>query len=234
MIIPFKVGKNSNGEDQFIDLSETPLLMVSYGDESTLNTLFQNICTIDYLDKSSNYLATNSRRLQQWGEINSNDFIYLRDEPEQGKISSRKNLLKKVTDEISRRQVLIKRVKDFKRYHSLNLWNEEKLTYQFLLIDDIWDMLAAKPKDIGIQLIRVLLYGPAVGIHTIFASGISYRNLLAQLVNVNPLITDLLQEKYGIPEPTPISEFGRELIYSPDGLIFYKKNGFKEIEKFYP
>jgi hypothetical protein len=158
----------------------------------------------------------------------------LRDEPEQGNISSRKNLLKIVTDEISRRHKFIKKVKDFKRYHSLNLWNHEKLTFQFLLIDDIWDIVVTKPRDLGIQLIRVLLYGPAVGIHTIFASGISYRNLLAQLININPLIIDLLQEKYCIPEPTQISEFGRELIYSPDGLIFYKKNGFKEIEKFYP
>ena len=186
MIIPFKVGRNSNGEDQFIDLSEIPLLMISFSDETLLSLLFQNIRGIDYPYKGGNYIATNTRRLKHWGEIKTDDFIYLRDEPEQGNISSRKNLLKIVTDEISRRQQIIKKVKDFKRYHSLNLWNNERLTYQFLLIDDIWDIIVAKNKDIGLQLIRILLYGPAVGMHTIFASGISYRNLLSQLVISTP------------------------------------------------
>lgn len=72
MIIPFRVGRKSNGEDQFIDLSEIPLLMISYGEESTLNFLFQHICNIEYPDKSSNYLATNTRRLKQWGRIHNN------------------------------------------------------------------------------------------------------------------------------------------------------------------
>ena len=79
-----------------------------------------------------------------------------------------------------------------------------------------------------------MLFGPAVGIHTIFASGISYRNLLQQLININPAITDMLQEKYGVPEPKQISVMGKELIYTSDDLIFYRINGFEELEKYYP
>jgi hypothetical protein len=236
MLIPFKIGKNSNGDDQYIDLSEIPLLMVSYSDEHILNEVFQKLQFLQYPYKGANYVITNSRRLKLWEARNVEDQIFLKDEPEQTNIHSRQKLFKKVIDEIVRREQILKSKKgmDFKRYYSLNLWNQEKFSYQFLMIDDIWDIVTAKPRGLGINLIRIMLFGPAVGIHTIFASGISYRNLLQQLVNINPAITDMLQEKYGVPEPKQIGVMGKEFIYTSDGLIFYRKNGFEELEKYYP
>ncbi len=236
MIIPFRIGKNSSGEDQFVDLSELSLLMMSYSEEHVLNDFFQKIYLATYPYKESNYLITNSRRLKLWGGNNEVDRIFLKDEPLETSINSRKQVFKSLTDEILRREQILKskKIKDFKRYFSLNLWNKDKLSYQFLVVDDIWDIVTAKPKGLGLNLIRIMLYGPAVGIHTIFASGISYRNLLQHLVNINPAITKILQEKYGVPEPTQISVLGSELIYSPDGLIFYRKNRFAELEKYYP
>jgi hypothetical protein len=235
MIIPFTIGKNSSGEDQFVDLSELPLLMMSYSEENVLNDFLQKIYLTKYPYKEANYFITNTRRLKLWGGNNEEDFIFLKDEPMETSINSRHQLFKWVTDEILRREQILKlkKIKNFKRYISLNLWNKDKLSYQFLVVDDIWDIVTAKPKVLGLTLMRIILYGPAVGIHTIFASGISYRNLLQQLININPFVTKVLQEKYGVPEPTQISELGRELIYSPDGLIFYRKNGFLELEKYY-
>jgi hypothetical protein len=81
---------------------------------------------------------------------------------------------------------------------------------------------------LGIDLIRVMLYGPAVGIHTIIASGISYRNLLQQLVNTHPMIKEELQKKYGDPEPKQLNMIGHELIFTSDDLIFYKEPGQME------
>ena len=236
MIIPFKIGKNSNGEDQHIDLSDIPLLMMSYSDEKILNNVFQKLYLLQYTYKGANYIITNSRRLKLWGARNVEDQIFLKDEPEQTSIHTRQKLFKKVIDEIVRREQILKSKKgsDFKRYYSLNLWNQDKFSFQFLMIDDIWDIVMAKPRVLGINLIRIMLFGPAVGIHTIFASGISYRNLLQQLININPAITDMLQEKYGVPEPKQISVMGKELIYTSDDLIFYRINGFEELEKYYP
>jgi len=122
----------------------------------------------------------------------------------------------------------------FERYHSLNLWNTVKLPYQFLLIDDIWNLVKAKPESLAISLFRIILNGPAVGIHTIMGSNISYRNLLQHLISLNPPIRKMLQEKYGIPEPTQISAIAQELILTPDKLVFYKKTGVANLEKYYP
>ena len=236
MLIPLVVGKNSNAEDQQIDLSEIGLLMISYIDELSVKEIFQQIYRAEYPYKSLNYLITNSRRYKKW-RINK-DFgaHFLRDEPETGNVLTRKKLIKNVIDEIERRERILKSKKiiDFKRYVSLNLWNDEKLTYQFLLIDDVWDIVTAKPKSLGIALIRILLYGPVVGIHTIIASTISYRNLLQQLVNINPIIKSELQLKYGIPEPKQIGVIGSEFIFSSDGLVFFREPGSFNLEKYYP
>jgi hypothetical protein len=63
---------------------------------------------------------------------------------------------------------------------------------------------------------RIILYGSDVGIHTIFTSKLSYRNLLEQLININPSITKELQKKYGVPEPKRINSIGHELLFTAD------------------
>lgn len=224
MTIPLIIGKNSNGENQLIDLSETALLMVSFSDEMQLKDVFKPACLADHPYKNINYLFSNSRRLQSW-DINSDiGCVYLRDDPDSGNIKSRQALLKIVIDEIRRRTKLLwhKKIATFKRYHELNTWNEEKLPYQFLLLDDIWDIVRSKPKSLALNLVRIILDGPAVGIHTIFASEISYHNLLQQLVYSHPVITKALQKKYGVPEPKHLRMLGSELIFTTENFIYYR------------
>ena len=236
MLIPLIVGKNSKSEDQQIDLCTIAFLMISYYDEVSVKEIFNQLYKTYYPYKSLNYWIANTRRLKQWQLSKDFGIVFFTDEPAEGNISTRQKLFKIVTDEIERRERILKRkkIKDFKRYVSLNLWNQEKLTYQFLMIDDVWDIVTAKPKSLGITFIRILLYGPAVGIHTIIASAFSYRNLLQQLVKINPAITSELQLKYGIPEPNQIGVIGSELIFSPDGLVFYRQADSFNLEKYYP
>ena len=209
--------------------------MISYSDEEQVNQVFKQVCAGKYTFQKQNYLISNTRRLTAWGSSLTGNRVYLRDEPEMGTCISRKELLNEVINEMVRRERIMKEKKSihFKRYHSLNTWNEQKLAYQFLLIDDIWDMVTAKPKSLGITLIRILLYGPAVGIHSIIASGISYRNLLQQLVTINPAISNELQKKYGIPEPTQIGMLGEEIIFTPDDLIYHKKSSMTDMERYF-
>jgi hypothetical protein len=55
--------------------------------------------------------------------------------------------------------------------------------------------------------------------------------LLQHLIELNPAIRKMLQEKYGIPEPTQISSIAQELILTPDNLVFYKKSSMMQIWK---
>jgi hypothetical protein len=158
----------------------------------------------------------------------------MRDEPEFD-IISRNDLINQIVDEIIRRQKIMKQKKttDFRRYNSLNKWNDIKLDYLFLFIDDIWDLIVSKPKKLALNFMMILLYGQFVGVHVVFASAISYRNLLQQLIGIYPILTIELKKKYGIPEPVKISELGHELIFSPEDFVYYKKGSIMDMVRYY-
>ena len=235
MLIPLIIGKNSNGENQLIDLATTPLLMVSYCEEKQLKNLFSQLQSLSYPFRQGDYYITSLRKCKSWDIKIQNAHTLYKDEPENGNVKNKTKMLKVLTDEISKREKLIRanKLADFNKYYSLNTWKEEKLSYRFFIVDDIWDLIISKPKSLGLSLMRVILYGPQVGIHTIFTSNLSYRNLLEQLININPAITKELQKKYGAPEPQKINVLGSELILTAENLVFYKKAGAMGMEKMY-
>jgi hypothetical protein len=228
--VPFIIGKNSSADQFTIDLSTTPLIMVSYFHENQLTKLFSQ-----FTKSNKNYFITNSRRLKDWEVPIENNYIFLRDTPEIGNVASRSKIVKLVLIEIKRRNKVLQKNKidSFTKYHALNTWNKVKLDYQFFMIDDEWDLVTAKPQRIAMNFMMIILYGPSVGIHTVFTSGLSYRNLLQQLILDHPGLTEELKKKYGNPPPQDINNLGHELILTADDLVYYKKASIMEMEKLY-
>jgi hypothetical protein len=232
MKIPLLIGKDSAGKNQFIDLSDIPVLMISHCDELQLTSIFSQFGLFE--SSTRHYLITNTRYYNIWKFDKERFRVFMRDEPEFD-IISRNDLINQIIDEIINRQKIMrqKKINDFERYNSLNTWNDIKLDYLFLFIDDIWDIIVSKPKKLALNFMMILLYGQYVGVHVVFASAISYRNLLQQLVGIYPILTIELKKKYGIPEPVKISDLGQELFFTPDGLVYYKKNAISDLLKYY-
>jgi hypothetical protein len=232
MKIPILIGRDSAGENQFIDLSNIPILMISHCDEMQLTSIFSQFGLFE--SSTRHYLITNTRYFNSWKFDKDNFRVFLRDEP-QFDIISRNVLFNQIIDEIIKRQKIMKQKKiaDFERYNSLNTWNDKKLDYLFLFIDDIWDIIVSKPKKLALNFMMILLYGQYVGVHVVFASAISYRNLLQQLVGIYPILTIELKKKYGIPEPIKISELGNELIFSAEDFVYYKKRSIEDMVRYY-
>ena len=232
MKIPLLIGKDSAGKNQFIDLSDIPVLMISHCDEMQLTSIFSQFGLFE--SSTRPYLITNTRYFNTWKFGKDRFRVFTRDEPEFD-IISRNNLINQIIDEIIKRQKIMKQKKitDFERYNSLNTWNDIKLDYLFLFIDDIWDIIVSKPKKLALNFMMILLYGQYVGVHVVFASAISYRNLLQQLVGIYPILTIELKKKYGIPEPVKISELGHELIFSAEDFVYYKKRSIEDMVRYY-
>ena len=234
MHIPFAIGKKSDGKIYSIDLSETANLMVSYCEERQLKKMFKDLQSIDYAYKTKDYYFVSKRRCVEWGVDLQMMHTLFKDEPEAGSIRKKTELFKMLTGEILRREKLLSRKQvDFKKYFELNTWQDQKMTYQFFIVDDIWDLIKGITKTQGLNLIRILLYGPMVGIHTLFTSSLSYRNLLEQLVDIHPGVIEELRMKFGVPEPKRINSFSSELIITADFLVFFKKAGETEMERLY-
>jgi hypothetical protein len=73
---------------------------------------------------------------------------------------SRINLIDYLLAEIVNRKKIMKkkRIVDFERYVSLNTWNDVKLGYQYLIVDDIWDIISSKPAKLALNFMMILLY----------------------------------------------------------------------------
>ena len=226
------IGKNSDGENQYIELTKVPVLIISYCEEEQLKSIFSQFNLFDFVNK--NYLITNTRYFKDWGLKKNHFHLFMRDDPRM-EFETRIDLIDHLLEEIINRQKIMKKKKiiDFERYVSLNTWNDKKLGYQFLIVDDVWDIIVSKPVKLGLNFMMIILYGPLVGIHTIFASVISYRNILEQLINQHPILSIELRKKYGFPEPKKISELGQELIFTPEGFVYYKKSAISDLQKYY-
>jgi hypothetical protein len=230
LIFPFFIGKSSSAEPIAIDISKVSLLMISYFHENQLTNLLSQ-----FAKSKKNYFVTNSRKIKDWEVPKESNYLFLRDTPEIGNVTSRSKIVKLILNEIERRNKVLQKnkIESFIKYYALNTWNNVKLDYQFFVIDDVWDLVTAKPQRIAMNFMMIILYGPSVGIHTVFTSGLSYRNLLQQLVLEHPEITEELKKKYGNPPPQDINNLGHELILTADDLVYYKKASISEMQKFY-
>ena len=233
-MIPLIIGKNSNGQDKTINLAAIPLLMISCSNDHQLQDILTKLTSLHYPYKEPDFIITSSKFIQ----VNANScggHVFLKDKPGNPGFKSRAECIDVVIKQMKQRQKILNqaRVDDFKQYVALNLRNPTKLTYRFLVIDDIWDVVTAKPKSIALSFMHILLNGPAAGIHTIFASGISYRNLLQQLIQIHPAIVTELQRKFGKPEPTKLNVLGAELIFTPEELVFLTENVAVGSERFF-
>ena len=232
MSIQLLIGKNSDGENQYIEMNKVPVLMISYCNEDQLSFIFQQLGK--QVLNHKNYIITNSRYFKKWELEQKKIHLFLRDEPE-AEFETRNDIINHLLEEIIKRQKIMKKksITAFTRYVELNTWNEIKLDYLYLFLDDVWDLIVSKPKKLALNFMMILLYGPNVGIHVVFASAISYRSLLQQLVNVYPILTIELKKKYGIPEPKKISDLGHELIFTPEDFVYYNKGNISEMIKYY-
>jgi hypothetical protein len=226
------IGKNSDGKDQYIDLTKVPILIISYCEEEQLKSIFSQFIFFNFVNK--NYLIANTRFFKDWGLNKEYFHLFMRDDPKI-EFETRIDLIDQIIKEIVNRQKIMKKKKvvDFERYVSLNTWNDIKLGHQFLIVDDVWDIIVSKPLKLGLNFMMIILYGPLVGIHTIFASGISYRNILEQLIHKHPFLTIELRKKYGFSEPKKISELGQELIFTSEGFVYHKKSAISDLLKYY-
>ena len=230
MIFPIIIGRDSTAKIHQIDLLETPILFVSYYSKKQLASICRQLSNYNH-----NFIATTTVQIKNWGLNLESNYVFLRDDPEKGSIQSRLNFLKLVSKTIRKRKRILRhfKAKNFREYISFHDKRKEKFEYQFLLIDDIWDIVISKQKQLALNLILLILEGPSVGIHSIIGSSLSYRNLLEQLISSYPKLTEELQKKFGNPPPRSIDQISEELIFTADDLIYFKKAKSMALEKFY-
>ena len=127
--------------------------------------------------------------------------------PEDGTILNRNSIF-------STQYKLLQRAKSKKNNKNISL----------IIIDDIWLVVPKLKNNSAKQFKQLLNEGSSFGFYFIIGSSMPYRNLLLQLM------TDRKEgNKSGV-----INQLGAEIIFNPDGLIFFRERNNINFNTYYP
>lgn len=221
------IGRSSNGEMFRMSISHLPHLFLLYSDPDQL---------IHFLNKAVQQweghlisqeielaLAMSEKHLQF---VFQNDLslissyrVYNKTNPEQGSIASRYYFMQYLMKELKKRT---------KRTHA------HKNKPLIIITDDIFELVITKRKYTGLYFLHLLIEGPAYGIHFFAASIRVYRNLMNQLMAMNPVLMTAMKQMVPDLKLDMNQPLGSELIITPENLYFFKTRQQMDYDRYFP
>lgn len=229
MDIKLNIGKKSNGEDVSILLNEEPNLFVTYSNQQQLYETFSSFVNVfanepQQIKIAYAFSVKTENHVIRGVEADIFKQRFIRNEYREGFNQSKNDFWKKLLQEFR------KRLKQLKRMEAGLEWQQPVLV---VMIDDIFEMILSQHKKTGLAFLELAVYGSRVGIYFVVAAYGSYRNLLIQLIQLNPVIEKKLRENIHTSSLTMINPLGSELILSGEGLTFYKEKNTFQLMKLY-
>ena len=216
MKIPVVIGKNSSGEDKFIDLDQIHVLFVSYLHGKQLYEIIQQVTGYE---KNTYFISQNCVKELQLNKDKCS--LYIKDEPTLGNMYNRKEVLKHILKEIKRKRSSAAKKKT------------SSPQIRFLIVDNIWDIITSKQKQLALDLMLIIIYGTSIGYRIIIGSTLSYRNLLEQVIAMHPVLIKELENQFKSPIPKRIDEICDELIFTAEEFVYHKRVNSISLDKYY-
>ena len=216
MKIPVVIGKNSSGEDKFIDLDQIHVLFVSYLHGKQLYEIIQQVTGYE---KNTYFISQNCVKELQLNKDKCS--LYIKDEPTLGNMYNRKEVLKHILKEIKRKRSSAAKKKT------------SSPQIRFLIVDNIWDIITSKQKQLALDLMLIIIYGASIGYRIIIGSTLSYRNLLEQVIAMHPVLIKELENQFKSPIPKRIDEICDELIFTAEEFVYHKRVNSISLDKYY-
>jgi len=216
--LPLVIGQTAAGEPYTLSLAAQPHLFVSYAEDIHLQDFFIRICEQWRLSDSLGYpqiaLAMKSALADRLQMVIPPDSLFrlYRTNPQGLELADSARLFfQTLMREFRRRVGKRQRMPEKSVFPPLVLFSDEVLGLAVI----------GRRRATGDQLLRLLAEGPAVGIHAVLATGVSFRNLVQQLMRTP------------VPPSTAEQLLGRELVLSGEGLVFYREQGQMNYRKLY-
>lgn len=147
--------------------------------------------------------------------------LYIKDEPMLGNIYNRMEVLTHILKEIKQKRSSATKKKTLPPQ------------IRFLIVDNIWDIITSKQKQLALDLMLIIIYGASVGYRIIIGSTLSYRNLLEQVIAMHPVLINELENQFKLPIPKRIDEICDELIFTAEEFVYQKRVTSIGLEKYY-
>jgi hypothetical protein len=232
MRVELKIGRESNGNDFVIDLYAESNLFISYTEEVQLYHSFKNILN----QFEASFSPENTRFAYALSDKTARNILkgipeqfyfakFIRNEYRSGHIGTKPLFWSALLKEYKRRSLQSK---------SAAGGNAVSQPILLIFIDDIFDLVLSQSKKEGFSFLEIAFYGGKVGIHFVAASSSTYRNLLLQLIQLNPEMSQKLTKNSANLLAKTTNPLGCELILSAEGLIFYREKLRPDMKRLYP
>ncbi|HSN61742.1 MAG TPA: hypothetical protein VLR49_12455 [Ferruginibacter sp.] len=224
--IPLVIGRQSSGEDHIVNLAALPHLFISYSHDVQLPDIFSSFIKSVLQDKKPVQfsLSLSSRLAIQVEPLVPEDDLLIKfthKDYEAGKINTIDEYIKVLMLELKTRKLLSNKFTASAGSHLPLL----------VFIDDIFEIIMSQKKT-SLSFIEMLITGAQQQIYFIMGSSGIYRNLLNQIIIVNPSLQKKLIKNikpYSVNQP-----LGAELVMNPDGLLFFREREEKIHMRLYP
>lgn len=218
MQLPINIGLSSSNIFYSADLSKLPHLFISYTNAGQFSLMVSEIAKqLVSVDPSTIFAVAASTAL------NAALTAYL-------PVSSLLRIYPGVDTEGDSPRKFLNAI--FKEVRKRNSWMEtgrKAAPALVIYIEHLVDLIIIRQRrDLAVKFIRLLLDGPALGIHCILGSPASFQNVIRQLMQVHPTVRELLDATM-----RPHQRLGAELVMSAEGLNFFRRNDEIEYQKFY-
>lgn len=225
--IPLVIGRQSSGEDHIVNLAELPHLFISYSLDVQLPDIFSSFITYILQDKKPvQFSVSLSSRMATLVEplVPEDDLLikFTHKDYEAGKINTIDEYIKVLMLEMKTRKQLSGKIASVAGRHLPLL----------VFMDDIFEVIMSSQKKTILSFIEMLITGAQQQIYFIMGSSGIYRNLLNQIIIVNPSLQKKLTKNiqpYSVNQP-----LGAELVMNPDGLLFFREREEKIHTRLYP
>ena len=207
-MLELTIGSDINGNKAVKNVAALRSLFVSYQEDSQIKDIIIALIASGYEDIGRLLIITKEANLVDTSNcLYTETYIY--NNPESGSIKNKSQLFNQI-------------VKAQQKQNKDKATNTKK---SLIWIDDMWQLYPKLTSKTTIKHFRQLLqYGYASNIHFIIGSILPYRNLLVQLMHSNTIGGN----------KHIVSTLGAELIYTPDGLIFFREQDTEEQQTLYP
>lgn len=103
-----------------------------------------------------------------------------------------------------------------------------------VIIDDVFTFLLHQSKAVTKIFFDLLIFGAELNVHLVAASHFTYRNLLKQVMDMNPPMRRKMQFHYGCDCCQVITPVGAELVLTAEDLVFYKTKNEADYVRLFP
>lgn len=215
------IGKRSNNDLFIVELQNLPHLFVSYSEDFQFQQLFSGIIENNKENDRITLITAFKKSTKLFCKISIDESS---NNIEAEKQESKYDFWKSLMREFKKRKVGYQKSKNI-------FLNKQNILV--VLIDDLIGTAITQRKYTGLYFLQLLVEGPALKIHFVACSGTAYKNLLNQMLSLNPKIKKALQAQMPDINFSVHYPLGAELIITPDDFYFFKERGSEEFERMY-